>query len=340
MSSQSKNIFVSAPSSSSGLNNPIPPPPSFQKNVNQPKKTVLAGFSGSGIPAGGPVFVSNDEILNLSSEMKQQMEQQKKTNLAMFRELEKIKKSKKPVEVTTPLQPRILDFNYSGSSGIHKGDFLPMQTGITAVGPTLAVRVMTNHDLGVTPGSSFRNPDIGNAFNQFSNTNESVQDTGITLSMAKKLRKLRDMIYSVPGVVQPIPEISSTSHMISRFAPPICDAEIPKHFQTPNMKLYDGTTYLEEHVAQYRERMEINPIPLDLKEVCLCKGFGSTLTGSALKWLLNVKPYSITSLAHLINLFNNQFSCSRTFESPGIQDGTTEGFSILRIPCHESLQEP
>ncbi|KAI3695246.1 hypothetical protein L1987_78238 [Smallanthus sonchifolius] len=137
MSSQSKNISVSAPSSSSGLNHPIPPPPSFQKqNDNLPKKTTSAGFSGSGIPAGGPVFVSNDENLKLFSEVKQQIEQQKKTNLMLFRELEKVKESKKPVEGTTPLQPRILDFNYSGSSEIHKGDFLPMQTGITTVGPT------------------------------------------------------------------------------------------------------------------------------------------------------------------------------------------------------------
>jgi hypothetical protein len=112
-------------------------------------------------------------------------------------------------------------------------------------------------------------------------------------------------------VVKPILEVSSACHKISRFAPPICDIEIPKRFQTPNMKLYDGSTDPEEHIAQYRERMEINLIPIDLKEACLCKGFGSTLTGPALKWLLNLPPYSITSFAHLIN---SHFSCSRAFE--------------------------
>ncbi|KAI3812244.1 hypothetical protein L1987_16951 [Smallanthus sonchifolius] len=166
MSSQSKNISVSTPSSSSGL-------------------------------------------------MRQQMEQQKKTNQMLFKELERVKESKKPAEVTTPLKSRILDFNYSGSPGVHRGNFLPMHSGITTAGPTPA-------------------------------------EIGITLSMAKELKKLREMISSVPGVVQPIPEISSTSHRISRFAPPLCDAEIPKRFQTPNMKLYDGTTDPEEHVAQNR----------------------------------------------------------------------------------------
>ncbi|KAJ0494133.1 putative retrotransposon gag domain-containing protein [Helianthus annuus] len=60
--------------------------------------------------------------------------------------------------------------------------------------------------------------------------------------------------------------------------------------------------------------MEINPIPERLKKACLCKGFGSTLTGSALKWLLSLPPYSITSFANVVNLFNSQFSCSRRFE--------------------------
>ncbi|XP_023742597.2 uncharacterized protein LOC111890744 [Lactuca sativa] len=80
------------------------------------------------------------------------------------------------------------------------------------------------------------------------------------------------------------------------------------------MQPYDGTTDPKEHVTQCRERIEIIPILVHLKEACLCKGFGSTFTGSALKWLLKVPPYFITSFSHLVNIFNNQFSCSRTFE--------------------------
>jgi len=122
------------------------------------------------------------------------------------------------------------------------------------------------------------------------------------------------MVSNVPEIVQPIPEVSSTCHVVSQLATPICDAEIPKRFQTLSMKLYEGSRDPEKHVAQYRERMEINPIPANIKEACLCKGFGSTLTGPAWKWLLSVPPYYITSFAHLINMFNNQFSCSRTFD--------------------------
>ncbi|KAK1421700.1 hypothetical protein QVD17_24249 [Tagetes erecta] len=171
-------------------------------------------------------------------------------------------------------------------------------------------------------------------------------DTWINTTMARELQKLKDMISSVPGVVRPIPEIPVGSHKISRFAPPICDAEIPKRFQTPNMKLYYGSSNPEEHVAQYRERMEINPILKKLKEACLCKDFGSTLTGSTLKWVLSVPPYSITSFAHLVNLFNNQFSCSRSFErltsdlyritqsnSESLRDYVSKfGMEVLEIP--------
>lgn len=68
------------------------------------------------------------------------------------------------------------------------------------------------------------------------------------------------------------------------------------------MKPYGGTMDPEEHVAQFKERMEIIPIPPHLKEACMCRGFGSTLIGSALKWLFNVPPYTSTSFTHLVNL--------------------------------------
>ena len=181
-----------------------------------------------------------------------------------------------------------------GSSDVYLGDFIPMQT-IASPGPSV---MPESRQYGFTSGIPNLNPSGGNTLNNFCNANHGfVQDTGINQAMAKELQKLRDIISNVPGVVKPIPEIPDESHKISRFAPPICDAEIPKRLQIPTMKLYDGSTDPEEHVAQYRERMEINPIPERLKEACLCKGFGSTLTGSALKWLLS---FPLTLLVHLL----------------------------------------
>ncbi|KAD5961644.1 hypothetical protein E3N88_13117 [Mikania micrantha] len=224
-------------------------------------------------------------------------------------------KKNKHIETSTPLAPRILDFGTSGMSGNHSGDFIPMQTSLGNPSRSQGLRI--SRDNTNIPRTSCLTPITSNTFNYspIDTTNfGSMQESGLTPQVAKEIQKLRNMISSVPEVVNPIPEVPVTTHRISRFAPPICDAEIPKRFQTPTMKLYDGTTDPEEHVALYRERMETNPIPPHLKEACLCKGFDSTLTEAALKWLLNVPPYSIASFAHLINLFNNQFSCSRTFE--------------------------
>ncbi|KAM0025726.1 putative retrotransposon gag domain, aspartic peptidase domain superfamily [Helianthus debilis subsp. tardiflorus] len=199
----------------------------------------------------------------------------------------------------------------TGSLDVHHGDFIPMQT-IASTGPSI---IPESQQYGFTSCVPNLNPMGGNTFNNPLTTNHGfMQDTGINHAMARELQKLKDMISSVPGVVKPILEIADGSHKVSRFAPPICDAEIPKRFHIPTMKLYDGTTDPKEHIAQYREMMEINPIPENLKEACLCKGFGSTVTGSALKWLLSLPLYSITSFANLVNLFNNQFSCSRKFE--------------------------
>ena len=74
-------------------------------------------------------------------------------------------------------------------------------------------------------------------------------DVGISPNMARELQQLRQMSLSVPEVVYPIPEPSPTIHRISRSAPAIADTEVPKRFQTPSMKPYDGTTDPEEHIA-------------------------------------------------------------------------------------------
>lgn len=154
------------------------------------------------------------------------------------------------------------------------------------------------------------------------------------------------MITSVPGVVQTVPEVSPTSYRISRFSPVIVDTKILKSFQTPSIKPYKGTTDLEEHFTQYMERIEIIPILTHLKETCICKSFGSTLTGSTLKWLLSVPPYSITSFTHLVNIFSNQFSYSRTFEKiisdlyRGVQDPNESFWTFVNTFGREALSTP
>ncbi|KAJ0521635.1 putative transcription factor MYB-HB-like family [Helianthus annuus] len=246
----------------------------------------------------------------LGNNMQEQMRQQQETNQMLLREIQLLKSglSRSTEDILTPLQPRALNFSSAVYTEDNRGNIVPSHPQNPTPEMPSSVRVSTMRSSGYASGYG-QNPQIGNVSNNnntlATNSVGSLQDTGVTSALSRELQKLKDMISSVPGVVQPIPEVSQDSHKISRFVHPICDAEIPKRFQTPNMKLYDGTTDPEEHIAQYRERMEINPIPPELKEACLCNGFGSTLTGLALKWLLNVPPHSITSFAHLVNLFNS-----------------------------------
>ena len=280
------------------------------------------------------MLMSNNEIFTMLDNMNRKMAQRHQSHQTLMWEIEGIRSEIRRTSGSAPsvLRPRILNFDNSRSLTDRHETIIPATTTVTTEGVTPRFQADTFQD----PNGIFadpRNLNTGNLSNNSSFYTDLVDlDAGIIPQMAKELKQLRQMISSIPGVVQPIPEVSSASHRISRFAAPIADTEIPKRFQTPNMKLYDGTTDPEEHIAQYRERMEIIPIPAHLKEACLCKGFGSTLTGSALKWLLSVTPYSITSFAHLINLFNNQFSCSRTFEKI-----TSDLYRVVQDP-KESLR--
>ncbi|KAK1432045.1 hypothetical protein QVD17_08934 [Tagetes erecta] len=179
---------------------------------------------------------------------------------------------------------------YQGFTRQHPhGTYVPPSQGFSAYETPRGSRIPRTNtavpiDEDIIPMRT-EEPQAGND-NAFATDPNSV-NAGISAEVAKELQKIRDMISTVPGIVKPIAE---------------------------KMRLYDGTTDPEEHVAHYRERMEINPIPAGIKEACLCKGFGATLTGSALKWLLSIPPHSVSSFAHLVNMFNNQFSCSRSFE--------------------------
>ncbi|XP_074291450.1 uncharacterized protein LOC141618250 [Silene latifolia] len=80
------------------------------------------------------------------------------------------------------------------------------------------------------------------------------------------------------------------------------------------MRTSDGTADPQNHVAYYKQIILAASIPRELRQVCMCKGFGTTLTGPALHWYINLRNGSIKSFADLINSFNHQFSSSRELE--------------------------
>ncbi|XP_074290289.1 uncharacterized protein LOC141617018 [Silene latifolia] len=100
----------------------------------------------------------------------------------------------------------------------------------------------------------------------------------------------------------------------SPFVDNISLVSMPKGFTTPTMTLYDGTEDPLEHINQYKQKMMVVAATGPEKEACMCKVFGSTLSGAALHWFVNLPNKSISSFAGLLDVFNQQFASSRTQE--------------------------
>ena len=97
---------------------------------------------------------------------------------------------------------------------------------------------------------------------------------------------------------------------------------MPRKFSFPSIKVYDGTTDPDDHVAQYRQRMLAVALSKESREATMCKGFGSTLIGPALQLYINLPSRSIASVAILSDKFVEQFASSRDLEKTS--DGLLE----------------
>ncbi|XP_048619858.1 uncharacterized protein LOC106392526 [Brassica napus] len=89
---------------------------------------------------------------------------------------------------------------------------------------------------------------------------------------------------------------------------------MPRKFSFPSIKAYEGTTDPDNHVSQYRQRMLAVALPKGSREATMCKSFGSTLTGPALQWYINLPSKSIASFAVLSDKFVEQFASRRDLE--------------------------
>ncbi|XP_031267164.1 uncharacterized protein LOC116125607 [Pistacia vera] len=132
--------------------------------------------------------------------------------------------------------------------------------------------------------------------------------------LAKRLADIEAVIRRIPGM--PVPTKKSQPHYYadSPFVDAIALAEIPHKFTIPNMKPYDGTIDLDDHIASYKQQMFALSIPQTLREACMCKSFGSSLLGPTLQWYTNLPNYSINSFAQLIDTFVEQFANSKKLE--------------------------
>ncbi|XP_013601163.1 PREDICTED: uncharacterized protein LOC106308554 [Brassica oleracea var. oleracea] len=126
-----------------------------------------------------------------------------------------------------------------------------------------------------------------------------------------RLDTMQSMVERLPGVAPPIRKSNPNFYADTPFTDEITLIEMPKKFSFPSIKAYNGTTDPDDHVAQYRQRMLAVALPKGAREATMCKGFGSTLTGPALQWYINLPSRSIASFAVLSDKFVEQFASSR-----------------------------
>ncbi|KAF3494668.1 hypothetical protein DY000_02053701 [Brassica cretica] len=129
-----------------------------------------------------------------------------------------------------------------------------------------------------------------------------------------RLDAMQSMVERLPGVAPPIRKSNPDSYANNPFTVEITLIEMPKKLSFPTIQAYDGTTDPDDHVAQYRQSMLAVALPKGSREATMCKGFGSTLTGPALQWYINLPSRSIASFAVLSDKFVEQFASSRDLE--------------------------
>ncbi|KAJ9553525.1 hypothetical protein OSB04_017570 [Centaurea solstitialis] len=153
-------------------------------------------------------------------------------------------------------------------------------------------------------------------------------------SLEEQNQKLFALLTKLPGAVVPVEVEPKTGFQASPFVDELALVDVPKKYTIPAFATkYSGITDPVEHIAQYKQLMWTVPIPAQYQEVCMCKSFGSTLTGAALQWLINLKPKSIGSFAELVNQFTRQFASSQLTKYPpeNFDDVRARTLAFMRI---------
>ncbi|XP_074299372.1 uncharacterized protein LOC141630452 [Silene latifolia] len=157
-------------------------------------------------------------------------------------------------------------------------------------------------------------------------------EEAIMMAMLQEIQKLHNKI-DIPGVPDPVAEVEVDSFADSPFTKEIAKIDLPKKFTVSSMRTYGGTSDSQNHVAIFKQKMLTALIPSEFGQVCMCKGFGTTLTGATLQWFINLPNGSIKNFADLVNGFNKQFARSRD-----IAKRPSNLFRVKQLP-EESLKE-
>ncbi|KAL5813136.1 hypothetical protein ACOSQ3_028086 [Xanthoceras sorbifolium] len=81
----------------------------------------------------------------------------------------------------------------------------------------------------------------------------SIEPTLANRDLARRFAEMEALIQRIPGLPAPIKKSTANSFADSSFVDTIALMEMPRKFNFPGMKQYDGTTDPDDHIAQYRQ---------------------------------------------------------------------------------------
>ena len=94
----------------------------------------------------------------------------------------------------------------------------------------------------------------------------SSPSTWLEQEVAKRFVEMEAMIQRIPGVPTPLKKSLPHSYEDSQFIDSIALVEMPTKFSFPNMKMYDDTTDLIDHITSYKQCMFTFAIPREQYE--------------------------------------------------------------------------
>ena len=145
--------------------------------------------------------------------------------------------------------------------------------------------------------------------------------------------EFNEMIMSrLPGVRLPIRKSRAGAISDTPFMESIVTVELPRKFSPPEMKQYDGSTDLDDHVIHYKYKMMSTGFSPSQWEAGMCRCFGETLVGPALSWFVNLPYRSIMSYQELADNFVPHFASSCKLEK------TSDDLNSIQQRRGESLR--
>ncbi|XP_070056854.1 uncharacterized protein [Nicotiana tomentosiformis] len=123
-------------------------------------------------------------------------------------------------------------------------------------------------------------------------------------TLKDQMKELQERVDKIPGAPKLLPKRNAGRFVEQPYNKEATPHAIPKTFKMPQyLRIYDGTTDPEDHVAHYVTAVKGNDLNKEHVYSILLKKFGETLTGWALTWYSQLPAHSIETFEEMADKF-------------------------------------